>query len=42
MTTRGVNQHGVSMVTKCWLGEFRTDAGLRDELLRSIGAGPRA
>jgi GTP cyclohydrolase I len=42
MTTRGVNQHGVSMVTKCWLGEFRTDGGLRDELMRSIGAGPRA
>jgi GTP cyclohydrolase I len=23
MSTRGVNQHGVSMVTKCWLGDFK-------------------
>jgi GTP cyclohydrolase I len=38
MTTRGVNQHGVSMVTKCWLGEFRDDADLRSELMRSIRA----
>jgi GTP cyclohydrolase I len=39
MTTRGVNQHGVSMVTKCWLGEFREDAELRRELMASIGCG---
>ncbi len=37
MSTRGVNQHGVSMVTKCWLGEFREDAELRRELMASIG-----
>ena len=37
MTTRGVNQHGVSMVTKCWLGEFKQDPGLRRELMESIG-----
>ena len=37
MTSRGVNQHGVSMVTKCWLGDFREDAELRRELMASIG-----
>ena len=37
MSTRGVNQHGVSMVTKCWLGDFRSDSDLRRELLGSIG-----
>jgi GTP cyclohydrolase I len=37
MSTRGVNQHGVSMVTKCWLGDFREDAALRRELLESLG-----
>jgi GTP cyclohydrolase IA len=37
MSTRGVNQHGVSMVTKCWLGDFRADLGLRRELMDSIG-----
>ena len=36
MSTRGVNQHGVSMVTKCWLGEFKTDPELRRDLMRSI------
>lgn len=36
MTTRGVNQHGVSMVTKAWLGDFQRDAALRQELLESI------
>ncbi|MBB5704745.1 GTP cyclohydrolase I FolE [Sphingopyxis panaciterrulae] len=36
MSTRGVRQHGVSLVTKCWLGEFGTDAGLRHELLDSL------
>lgn len=36
MSTRGVNQHGISMVTKCWLGEFKTDASLRRELLDSL------
>jgi GTP cyclohydrolase I len=37
MSTRGVNQHGVSMVTKCWLGDFREDAELRREVLVSLG-----
>jgi hypothetical protein len=36
MSTRGVNQHGVSMVTKCWLGDFRSDPELRRELIESI------
>ena len=39
MSTRGVNQHGVTMVTKCWLGDFKADADLRRELLDSIGCG---
>ena len=38
MSTRGVNQHGISMVTKCWLGDFQTDPGLRRELLESLTA----
>jgi GTP cyclohydrolase I len=33
MSTRGVRQHGVSMVTKCWLGDFRADPNLRRELM---------
>jgi GTP cyclohydrolase I len=37
MSSRGVNQHGVSMVTKCWLGDFREDAELRRELMVSVG-----
>ena len=37
MSTRGVNQHGVSMVTKCWLGDFKVDADRRRELLCAIG-----
>lgn len=36
MTTRGVNQHGVSMVTQCWLGDFRDDPMLRRELLDTL------
>ncbi len=36
MTTRGVNQHGISMVTKCWLGDFKSDESLRRELMDSI------
>lgn len=36
MSTRGVNQHGVSMVTKCWLGDFKADAHLRADLMASI------
>ena len=44
MATRGVRQHGLSMVTKCWLGDFRDDPGLRSELLASLplsGGGAR-
>ena len=40
MLTRGVNQHGVSMVTKCFLGEFKTNPDLRRELAMSLGVGP--
>jgi GTP cyclohydrolase I len=40
MATRGVNQPGVAMVTKCWLGDFREDGELRRELMASIGPGP--
>ena len=36
MASRGVRQHGVSMVTKCWLGDFRDDAVLRRELMKSL------
>ena len=36
MSSRGVKQHGVSMVTKCWLGEFRGDPELRQDFLESI------
>ena len=36
MSTRGVNQHGVSLVTKCWLGDFAEDAELRREMMDSI------
>ncbi|HEV2865594.1 MAG TPA: GTP cyclohydrolase I, partial [Allosphingosinicella sp.] len=40
MSTRGVNQHGVSMVTKCWLGDFKADPELRRELMDSIRGCP--
>ena len=36
MSTRGVNQHGVAMVTKCWLGDFKTDPHLRRELMDEV------
>lgn len=36
MATRGVNKNGISMVTECWLGEFKTDPELRRELMASI------
>jgi len=36
MSTRGVNQHGVTMVTKCWLGDFKADPELRRELMDSL------
>lgn len=37
MSSRGVSQQGVSMVTKCWLGDFKTDPELRRELMDSLG-----
>ncbi len=36
MATRGVNQRGVTMRTECWLGDFREDRDLRQDLLASI------
>ena len=36
MSTRGVNQHGVSLVTKCWLGDFKTSADLRRDFTESL------
>jgi GTP cyclohydrolase I len=36
MSTRGVRQHGVAMVTHCWLGDFKADPALRTELLESL------
>ena len=36
MSSRGVNQHGGSLVTKCWLGEFHHDRDLRRDFMESI------
>lgn len=36
MNSRGVNQQGVALVTKAWLGEFALDAQLRREFMSSI------
>jgi GTP cyclohydrolase I len=36
MSTRGVRQHGSSMVTKCWLGAFKTDAELLRDIMESV------
>lgn len=36
MSTRGVNQHGLTLVTYAWLGEFKDDAILRRELLDTL------
>jgi GTP cyclohydrolase I len=36
MSSRGVKQHGSSMVTKCWLGEFKHDPELRRDMMESI------
>jgi GTP cyclohydrolase I len=38
MSTRGVNQHGVSMVTQCWIGDYKSDPDLRRELLMAVGS----
>ena len=39
MSTRGVNQHGISMVTNCFLGEFKTNPDLRRELTTNLRTG---
>lgn len=39
MTTRGVHQHGASMVTSRMLGAFREDANTRRELMALLGRG---
>lgn len=39
MSTRGVNQHGVSLVTKCWLGEFKANRDIRRDFMESLGDG---
>lgn len=39
MTTRGVHQHGASMVTSRMLGVFRDDPNTRRELLALLGKG---
>lgn len=36
LATRGINRHGIKMVTKCWLGDFRDDPALRRELMDSV------
>jgi len=38
MTTRGVRKPGVAMVTRRFLGEFKTDRDLRQEFLDSVSA----
>jgi GTP cyclohydrolase I len=38
MSTRGVGQHGVSLVTRCWLGDFKADSELRREVMESIAS----
>ena len=37
MTTRGVHKPGVSMVTSCMLGQFRSNASTRREFLSLVG-----
>lgn len=39
MSSRGVKQHGSSMVTQCWLGEFKHDPELRRDMMESIRGG---
>ncbi len=36
MSTRGVREHGSSMVTQCWLGEFKNDPELRRDMMELI------
>lgn len=33
MSADGVKQHGISMVTKCWRGEFKTNRELRKAIM---------
>lgn len=40
MTMRGVEQRGATMVTRRFLGTFRSDPGLRREFLAMLSAGP--
>ena len=40
MTTRGVHNRGVSMITSKMLGTFREDARTRAEFLQFIDVGP--
>jgi GTP cyclohydrolase I len=37
ISTRGVNRHGVSMVTRCWLGDLREDTALRAQFMAEVG-----
>lgn len=37
MTTRGVHKHGVTMITSKMIGKFKTDLGLRRDVLGLIG-----
>jgi GTP cyclohydrolase I len=39
MTTRGINEPGISMVTSHLLGKFRTDASTRKEFYSMIQQG---
>jgi GTP cyclohydrolase I len=39
MSTRGVNQHGATMVTSRMLGAFRDQPETRQEFLSAIGFG---
>ena len=36
IASRGVNQHGISMVTKSWRGDYKTDPELRREFIESL------
>lgn len=38
MTTRGIKKPGVSMVTRCLLGEFQTSADLRREFFSTLSS----
>jgi GTP cyclohydrolase I len=42
LATRGVHRPGIAMVTKCWLGDFRSDSRLRRELMESLASRTRS